>query len=61
MQHRSGEAEGSDCRTSAEWSPSLRLTGENKVIAHVKKSPADTQRLLQIFKGHFTPVSRCRG
>lgn len=61
MLHWSGETEGSDWRTSAEWTPSFRDSGEDKVLPHPEKSTAVTQRLLQIFKGHFTSVSWCRG
>ena len=57
MQQRSGEAEGSDWRTPAEWDSHFRHHGENKVPAHTEESPAVTQRLLQILKGHFTSVS----
>ncbi len=57
MLHRSGEAEGSDWRTPAEWAPCVRHRGENKVLPHTEESPAVTQRLLQVFKGHVTSVS----
>ena len=61
MLHRSGEAEGSDWGAPAERDPRLRPPGENKGLPHAEKSPAVTQRLLQIFKGHLTAVSRRRG
>lgn len=57
MLHRGGEAEGPDRRTPAERPPSRRDPGEDKVPAHPAQSPADAQRLLQVFPGHPAPVS----
>lgn len=61
MQHRRGEAEGSDWGAPAKRDPSFRHPGENKVLPHLEKSPAVAQRLLQVLTGHFTPFSRRRG
>lgn len=57
MLHRGGEAEGPDRRTPAERPPRRRDPGEDKVPAHPAQSPADAQRLLQVFPGHPAPVS----
>lgn len=55
--HWGGEAEGPDRRTLAERPPRRGDSGENQVPAHPAQSPADSQRLLQIFPGHLAPVS----
>lgn len=57
MLHRGGEAQGSDRRAPAERPPCGGDPGENQVPAHTAQSPADTQRLLQIFPGHPAPLS----
>lgn len=57
MLYRGGEAEGSDWRAPAEWTSCCGAPGENKVLPDAEESSAVTQRLFQVFQGHFTAVS----